>query len=143
MSKRQNLPNTQIHETIKLASLDDIERIMQLRNNITEFRLLMNQKKCYGKLLKQIQDVHIILKNTAQSSHPPQLPLKIHYLLWLLGMYDPNYRGNGYASLILQKMIQDFTKEGRTLCSFNNNPAAGRIYKRLGFKDIGMWTMYL
>nr|WP_242487680.1 hypothetical protein [Bacillus sp. TH12] len=23
-----------------------------------------------------------------------------------------------------------------------NNPAAGRIYKRLGFKDIGMWTMY-
>lgn len=54
----------------------------------------------------------------------------------------PNYRGNGYASLILQKMIQDFTKESRTLCLFYNNPAAGRIYKRLGFKDIGMWTMY-
>ncbi|MGA0633387.1 GNAT family N-acetyltransferase, partial [Bacillus thuringiensis] len=25
---------------------------------------------------------------------------------------------------------------------FYNNPTAGRIYKRLGFKDIGMWTMY-
>ncbi|WP_255256253.1 GNAT family N-acetyltransferase [Bacillus pseudomycoides] len=53
-----------------------------------------------------------------------------------------NYRVKGYASLILQKMIQDFIKEGRTLCLFYNNPAAGWIYKRLGFKDIGMWTMY-
>ncbi|TKI86654.1 GNAT family N-acetyltransferase, partial [Bacillus cereus] len=35
-----------------------------------------------------------------------------------------------------------FTKESRTLCLFYNNPVAGRIYKRLGFKDIGMWTMY-
>ncbi len=54
----------------------------------------------------------------------------------------PHYRGKGYASLILQIMIQDFIKEGRTLCLFYNNPAAGRIYKQLGFKDIGMWTMY-
>nr|WP_304362706.1 GNAT family N-acetyltransferase [Bacillus pseudomycoides] len=54
----------------------------------------------------------------------------------------PSHRGRGYASLILQKMIWDFTQEGRTLCLFYNNPAAGRIYKRLGFKDIGTWTMY-
>ena len=32
-----NLPNTPIHETIKLASLDDIERIMKLRSDIAEF----------------------------------------------------------------------------------------------------------
>ncbi|PGM96651.1 GCN5 family acetyltransferase [Bacillus cereus] len=32
-----NSPSTPIHETIKLASLDDIERIMQLRSNIAEF----------------------------------------------------------------------------------------------------------
>ncbi|PFJ80600.1 GCN5 family acetyltransferase [Bacillus cereus] len=32
-----NLPSTPIHETIKLASLDDMERIMKLRSNIAEF----------------------------------------------------------------------------------------------------------
>ncbi len=32
-----NLPSTPIHETIKLASLDDIERIMKLRSDIAEF----------------------------------------------------------------------------------------------------------
>jgi hypothetical protein len=32
--------------------------------------------------------------------------------------------------------------EGKTLCLFYNTPEEGRIYKRLGFKDIGMWTMH-
>ncbi|EJQ52726.1 hypothetical protein IEQ_01769 [Bacillus cereus BAG6X1-2] len=31
------LPSTPIHETIKLASVDDVERIMSLRSNIAEF----------------------------------------------------------------------------------------------------------
>jgi len=40
-----NLPSTPIQETIKLATLDDLERIMQLRNNITEFRTAHESEK--------------------------------------------------------------------------------------------------
>ena len=57
-------------------------------------------------------------------------------------MYTPELSRKWLRFTHITKMIQDFTKEGRTLCLFYNNPAAGRIYKRLGFKDIGMWTMY-
>lgn len=28
------------------------------------------------------------------------------------------------------------------LCLFYDNPAAGRIYKRIGFRDIGKWCMW-
>jgi hypothetical protein len=52
------------------------------------------------------------------------------------------YRRKGIATAIMQKLFQDVLKEGKTLCLFYDNPAAGRIYKRLGFKDIGMWTMH-
>lgn len=52
------------------------------------------------------------------------------------------YRQKGLATTIMQKLFQDVLDEGKTLCLFYDNPAAGRIYKRLGFKDIGKWTMY-
>ncbi|MGH0512437.1 GNAT family N-acetyltransferase [Bacillus cereus] len=138
-----NLPNTPIHETIKLASLDDIERIMQLRSNISEFPTANESEKILRQAIETttgrtyyIEKDGVIIASASTSAENSLSAMVVGVCT------HPNYRGNGYASLILQKMIQDFTKEGRTLCLFYNNPAAGRIYKRLGFKDIGMWTMY-
>ena len=47
-----NLPSTPIHETIKLASLDDVERIMQLRGNIAEFPVVNESEKILRQALK-------------------------------------------------------------------------------------------
>jgi hypothetical protein len=138
-----NLPSTPIHETIKLASLDDIERIMNLRSNIAEFPTAHESEKMLRQAIETntgrtyyIEKDGAIIASASTSAENSLSAMVVSVCT------HPNYRGNGYASLILQKMIQDFTKEGRTLCLFYNNPAAGRIYKRLGFKDIGMWTMY-
>ncbi|PQZ53964.1 GCN5 family acetyltransferase [Bacillus sp. MYb209] len=40
-----NLPSMPVQETIKLASLDDVERIMQLRSNIAEFPAATESEK--------------------------------------------------------------------------------------------------
>ncbi|MBD3107504.1 GNAT family N-acetyltransferase [Bacillus sp. AGMB 02131] len=53
----------------------------------------------------------------------------------------PGFERKGYATLTMEKLCSELLKEGKTLCLFYNNPAAGKIYKRLGFRDIGMWTM--
>ncbi|MBK5473940.1 MULTISPECIES: GNAT family N-acetyltransferase [Bacillus] len=138
-----NLPSTPIHETIKLASLDDIERIMKLRSDIAEFPAANESEKMLRQAIETntgrtyyIEKDGAIIASSSTSAENSLSAMVVGVCT------HPNYRGNGYASLILQKMIQDFTKEGRTLCLFYNNPAAGRIYKSLGFKDIGMWTMY-
>ncbi|EJR91072.1 hypothetical protein IKA_01829 [Bacillus cereus VD169] len=138
-----NLPSTPIHETIKLASLDDIERIMKLRSDIAEFPTTNESEKILRQAIETntgrtyyIEKDGVIIASASTSAENSLSAMVVGVCT------HPNYRGNGYASLILQKMIQDFTKEDRTLCLFYNNPAAGRIYKRLGFKDIGMWTMY-
>ncbi|MBJ3788780.1 GNAT family N-acetyltransferase [Bacillus sp. OA1] len=138
-----NLPDTPIHETIKLASLDDIERIMKLRSDIAEFPTTNESEKILRQAIETntgrtyyIEKDGVIIASTSTSAENSLSAMVVGVCT------HPNYRGNGFASLILQKMIQDFTKESRTLCLFYNNPAAGRIYKRLGFKDIGMWTMY-
>jgi uncharacterized protein len=55
----------------------------------------------------------------------------------------PEHRFKGYSSACLIKLCKTLLDEGKTLCLFYDNPAAGTIYKRLGFYDIGSWSMYL
>ncbi|WP_341482335.1 GNAT family N-acetyltransferase [Bacillus kexueae] len=54
----------------------------------------------------------------------------------------PDYKRQGMATTVLTKLCKDMLKTGRTLCLFYDNPEAGSIYKRIGFEDIGMWTMF-
>ena len=54
----------------------------------------------------------------------------------------PDYRGRGLASLAVSRLCRDLMKEGREfLCLCYNNPAAGRIYHRLGFREVGEYGM--
>ncbi|WP_338754509.1 GNAT family N-acetyltransferase [Bacillus sp. FJAT-52991] len=53
----------------------------------------------------------------------------------------PKFERRGFATLCMEKLCSELLAEGKSLCLFYNNPAAGNIYKRLGFKDIGLWTM--
>ncbi|MBJ7960800.1 GNAT family N-acetyltransferase [Bacillus cereus group sp. N28] len=138
-----NLPSTPVQETIKHATLDDVERIMKLRSNIAEFPTANESEKILRQALETNTGRTYYIEKGGAIIASASTSAENSLSAMIVGVCThPNYRGNGYASLILQKMIQDFTKEGRTLCLFYNNPAAGRIYKRLGFKDIGMWTMY-
>jgi predicted GNAT family acetyltransferase len=38
-------------------------------------------------------------------------------------------------------MNEYFIKKDKYLCLFYDNPKAGNIYKRLGFKDVDKWVM--
>lgn len=52
-----------------------------------------------------------------------------------------NYKKKGYASQCMVKLCKQLLAENKELCLFYDNPAAGAIYKRIGFKDIGLWMM--
>lgn len=54
----------------------------------------------------------------------------------------PPYRRRGYASALVSKLCGDCLKEGmKFLCLFYDNPEAGRLYQRLGFKEVGQYAM--
>lgn len=51
-------------------------------------------------------------------------------------------RGRGYASAAVAELCRRSFAQGREfLCLFYHNPAAGRIYHRIGFAEVGGWTM--
>ena len=54
----------------------------------------------------------------------------------------PEYKKKGYATDCMTKLCRNVLKEGKELCLFYDNPEAGTIYKRIGFKDIGYWSLY-
>lgn len=53
----------------------------------------------------------------------------------------PPYRRKGYASALVHAMAAALVAEGRTPCLFYVNPDAGRIYRSLGFREIGSWRL--
>ncbi len=129
--------------TIQKATIDDVEAIFELRNQIEEFHITASSKESYkhtlatgtGRtyMIKEGDKVVSSASTTAENSHS----------VMVVGVSThPAHRQKGYASLCMTALCQDIIDEGRTLCLFYDNPAAGAIYKRLGFKDIGKWFMY-
>ena len=54
----------------------------------------------------------------------------------------PEHQKKGLASYCMSKLCGELLAEGKMLCLFYDNPAAGSIYKRIGFVDIGKWCMW-
>ena len=127
----------------KKASIDDVDQIIELRNSIEEFHVRSDAREILVQGMESntartyyTVDHGIItscVSTTAENSMSAMI----------VGVCTrKEYRRQGLATAIMQKLFQDVLNEGKTLCLFYDNPAAGRIYKRLGFKDIGMWTMH-
>ncbi len=56
------------------------------------------------------------------------------------GVYTPPaHRGNGYASTAMVGLCHSLIADGIRPVLYYDNPGAGAIYRRLGFKDIGLW----
>lgn len=53
-----------------------------------------------------------------------------------------DYRQRGFASILMTYLMKEyFENRQKELCLFYDNPKAGKIYLRLGFKDFGKWAM--
>jgi predicted GNAT family acetyltransferase len=58
------------------------------------------------------------------------------------GVYThPQARGKGYAAACTARLSIDLQHDGKLPCLFYENPAAGRVYRRLGFEDSGRWAV--
>ena len=54
----------------------------------------------------------------------------------------PQARNAGLASCLVAKLCAELLGEGKQfLCLFYNNPEAGKIYRKIGFREIGGYTM--
>lgn len=58
------------------------------------------------------------------------------------GVYTlPDARGKGYAAACTAALSLDLQRDGKLPCLFYENPVAGRVYRRLGFEEVGQWAV--
>ncbi len=53
----------------------------------------------------------------------------------------PDMRNRGYATACMNALCRDLLRDGIQSCLFYDNPQAGSIYRRLGFREIGTWRL--
>jgi predicted GNAT family acetyltransferase len=128
---------------IQVATEDDVDSIFTLRMNIEEFTgsnasresMIHSIQTKSGRSYFMKQGDHAIasVSTTAENSMSAMV----------VGVCTAmEHRNQGLVSRCLSALCEDVLKEGKSLCLFYDNPAAGSIYKRIGFKEIGRWTMW-
>ena len=128
---------------IKKANPEDVDRIIELRSGIEEFYPNPNAREIILQSLKTGTGRTYYLEQEGQMVASTSTAAENSMSAMIVGVCTHiDYRRKGLATAVMQKLFKDVMNEGKLLCLFYDNPNAGRIYKRLGFVDIGMWTMY-
>ncbi|WP_108670391.1 GNAT family N-acetyltransferase [Peribacillus acanthi] len=134
---------SQKHDEVKLLSLDRVDELIALRASIDEF---IPNPRAKEMIVKGIEShtgrtYYIEVNNKMAATASTTAENSISAMI--VGVCtSKDYRRQGLASVVMQQLVQDVLEEDKVLCLFYDNPEAGRIYKRLGFRDIGMWTMF-
>lgn len=133
-------------DSIKVATENDSKRICDFVNGIKEFRdisgaseeqFLENMRSKSGRtyyIENEKKDIIANVQTTAENSKSGMI---------VAVATKEEYRNRGLVTKCLSKLCKDMLKEGKTLCLFYDNPIAGKLYKKLGFKDIDKWTMII
>lgn len=125
---------------------DDLDQTLDLLRGIAEFsdtyhgeeqerEQLAQCWKCGGMMMGAFKGERLV--STAQTTAATSRSAMV------VGVATcPNERGHGYASAVVTELCRRNFAQGREfLCLFYDNPAAGRIYHRIGFSEVGGWSM--
>nr|WP_263326215.1 GNAT family N-acetyltransferase [Neobacillus sp. Marseille-Q6967] len=132
-----------IHLPIKMAELEDVDRILELRSTIEEFQIRSDARDILIQAMETKTGRTYYTEENGVMTACVSTTAENSLSAMIVGVCTrKEHRRQGLATSIMQKLFHDVLSEGKTLCLFYDNPEAGRIYKRLGFKDIGRWTMH-
>lgn len=128
---------------IKEGCCEDAQRILELLRTIEEFsgtfrstdeicRKIETRSGRIYFIENNEKDVVCNVQTTAENSKSAMVVAVATH---------KDYRKRGLMTQCLSKLCRDLLNENKTLCLFYDNPEAGAVYHKLGFKTIGKWKM--
>jgi uncharacterized protein len=128
---------------IKHAAVDDVEAVCELMDQIEEFQTGADSRRdVLRRTLASGTGRTYMVKRDGKVIASASTSAENSMSAMVVGVAThPEHRGQGLATRLVTKLCADVLAEGRSLCLFYDNPSAGAIYKRIGFEDIGKWSM--
>lgn len=130
------------YEDIKIAKVEDSKKIYDCIEKIQEFSSSVNDlSRIESKFNTNSGRVYYIEKGDEIISIS-QTAAENSMSAMVVGVATlDEFRGQGLMSRCLSKLCLDVIQEGKSLCLFYDNPDAGKVYHKIGFKTIDTWTM--
>lgn len=127
-----------------VATVDDIEPLFRLRRSIDEFDVAATTRESLTQTIETKSGMHYYIADSeghfiASASTAAENSVSAMVVGVCTNMY---HRRQGFATKCLSALCDTYDRRGKTLCLFYDNPSAGRIYQRLGFRDIGKWMQF-
>jgi len=131
-------------DDIKIATIEDSSRIYNLIEEIEEFSDLgSNSIKEIERVIKSKTGRKYYMENeSGEMITLAQTTAENSKSAMVVGVATRiDYRNKGLMSQCLSKLCFDVLSEGKSLCLFYDNPKAGSVYHKMGFKSIEKWMM--
>ncbi|MDB8789678.1 GNAT family N-acetyltransferase [Romboutsia sp. 1001216sp1] len=135
----KNLENTMKSANVKKIRFGNIGKVVKLYEVIEEFENTTVEN--IKNLLKTGRGYYIPCDKQVVAMAKSTLESQKYGLIVGVGTH-PNYRNKGYATVCISKLCRELLEEGKIPCLFYDNEEAGKIYRKLGFKEIGKWSIY-
>ncbi len=142
LTSGESLKDIENSGNILIAAEEDAERVYNMIEQIEEFQATNSIDRIKQKINTRTGRIYYIQNEKGEMISIAQTSAENSKSAMIVGVATlPDHRCNGYMSRCLSKLCMDVMSEGKTLCLFYDNPKAGSVYHRLGFKSIDNWTM--
>jgi len=124
---------------VKKIRFGNINKVAKLYDAIEEFEnttadsIKQGLRSGRGYCIEINRQVVAMAKSTSEN--------KTHAMIVGVGTH-PSYRNKGYATKCIIKICKELLDENKIPCLFYDNKEAGQIYKKLGFQELGKWSIY-
>jgi predicted GNAT family acetyltransferase len=137
-----DLPVAPADTGVEWATLVTFEKVIDFQRGIEEFVVLTGSAEAIRHNIESGTGRTVFVRRGSEAVSCASSAAENSRSAMIIGVCTAKaYRSQGLATSCMTHLCRFLLDEGKVVCLFYENPTAGRIYKRLGFRDVGRWAI--
>ncbi len=125
---------------VEWLTVENYREVLELHRAIAEFGIVEVNEEAFLRPVKDGTGRTCFIRRDGKPVSTASSAAETAGMAMLIAVGTlTKYRKRGYASLSVSALCRALIHEGKTVYLLYDNPDAGRIYRRLGFREIGEW----